>query len=1106
MKKCLLFTALFFLCTAIFSQTVPPNTRMMQVNTVKGSAISLVELSDNFAYHIGTTNSSEIGFDGLSANTVGLDDLYILKSNISSGSNVWFKTFNAGNKGVITPRYSYVDAAENLYVFGQFKGKITAPNTSINSVNESSAFLMKIFSDGTIAWVNILEGNYNSLFPKVKCVTDGTDTFLIYDQNHLLRVDDASGSIIYDKLYETGVELKSVALKNNALYVAGGTRTISVIGSQGIPGETGFIVKGDKDALFTRNTTAKINTDNAYLGGATDVNDIAIMPDGQIVFSGFSKGAMSIVGMFANHNYTYNPNTSWANNRIYHYVGKMDGDFNDVIFLKTSSPVSSDYIPGILSRNLQSKITTNANNFRVAVTNNYFDIRNSITSFTNPNGTFTGINKAAEGGNSYKLSLSFDNTGSFLQGIQPYTNSILSNGRTKLAIAQQANRLFTSNVYESSTGAVIFSKEKTSSIGGTLKKHYQRHLKSAKNDLFLTTIIEGKANFFGKTINNPETPQSRYITRLGSDGLAKWFAEFSNDAALDEVNYSGDYACVDGNDHLIFLANTKGAVSTFTDASGNATNFQQDANISSKAIIKIDQNGLFQWKKQLIPSEPAIIKASVSTDALGNVYVSGTTNKTFSIDGNTISVAENTSFFILKFNESGDLIYTNAYPNLGAYSINPVFDAQNNFYLFSEPTKYSEGDYVFDQISVESSSIYRMDHLLLKFNDAGKVIFAKNFYKNADPLNAAYSWPNDVQFDGSDFIVMGDYYRERTTMDYVGLDMVPIPKIYETGTYTPFIAKVKTDGTVLWQKPLHVNNSITGAYTNIDVDEDKNIYMTWNAKDKVSYNGTEYQFDALIGNKILTKISTAGVLQYFKKIDVNNTFYPVTDVIGNDRVNVSGFTLSNQILNYPIAYNRASSLYIATFGNLDGYYLTPTKDYMVLSETAMPNNPNNANTFSFDLINNTDWNAASDQSWLNLSFLSLTEKNNFKNSISGNGDAQIIISADTNNTGANRSANVVVNGTGVDSKTIIITQTLVLSAAEAKTFVTTLYPNPTSDVLNIETKQTISKIEIFDLSGKLLKSESGKDKKITVSQLAKGMYLIKLYTENGVVTSKFIKR
>ncbi|RZJ31638.1 MAG: T9SS type A sorting domain-containing protein, partial [Chryseobacterium sp.] len=140
------------------------------------------------------------------------------------------------------------------------------------------------------------------------------------------------------------------------------------------------------------------------------------------------------------------------------------------------------------------------------------------------------------------------------------------------------------------------------------------------------------------------------------------------------------------------------------------------------------------------------------------------------------------------------------------------------------------------------------------------------------------------------------------------------------------------------------------------------------------------------------------------------------------------------------------------------------------------------------------------------SFLSLTEKNNFKNSISGTGDAQIIISADTNNTGANRSANVVVNGTGVDSKTIIITQTLVLSAAEAKTFVTTLYPNPTSDVLNIETKQTISKIEIFDLSGKLLKSESGKDKKINVSQLAKGMYLIKLYTENGVVPSKFIKK
>ena len=108
--------------------------------------------------------------------------------------------------------------------------------------------------------------------------------------------------------------------------------------------------------------------------------------------------------------------------------------------------------------------------------------------------------------------------------------------------------------------------------------------------------------------------------------------------------------------------------------------------------------------------------------------------------------------------------------------------------------------------------------------------------------------------------------------------------------------------------------------------------------------------------------------------------------------------------------------------------------------------------------------------------------------------------------GATRTANVLISGDqGVLSKTIIVTQTSVLGTNEAKTFVTTIYPNPTSEILNIKSEQKISRIEVYDISGKLLKSVDGKAKNVSVSSLNKGMYLIKLYTENGVVNSKFIK-
>ncbi len=70
---------------------------------------------------------------------------------------------------------------------------------------------------------------------------------------------------------------------------------------------------------------------------------------------------------------------------------------------------------------------------------------------------------------------------------------------------------------------------------------------------------------------------------------------------------------------------------------------------------------------------------------------------------------------------------------------------------------------------------------------------------------------------------------------------------------------------------------------------------------------------------------------------------------------------------------------------------------------------------------------------------------------------------------------------------------------------TRIFPNPVKDILNIETQQKISKTEIYDIAGKLVKNTDGKDKKVSVSALSKGTYIIKLHTENGVTASKFIK-
>lgn len=66
-----------------------------------------------------------------------------------------------------------------------------------------------------------------------------------------------------------------------------------------------------------------------------------------------------------------------------------------------------------------------------------------------------------------------------------------------------------------------------------------------------------------------------------------------------------------------------------------------------------------------------------------------------------------------------------------------------------------------------------------------------------------------------------------------------------------------------------------------------------------------------------------------------------------------------------------------------------------------------------------------------------------------------------------------------------------------------MYPNPSTNVLNIINKELISKIEIYDSGGKLqiatIKSN------IDISILKKGVYFVKAYSAIGIASQKFVK-
>jgi len=70
-----------------------------------------------------------------------------------------------------------------------------------------------------------------------------------------------------------------------------------------------------------------------------------------------------------------------------------------------------------------------------------------------------------------------------------------------------------------------------------------------------------------------------------------------------------------------------------------------------------------------------------------------------------------------------------------------------------------------------------------------------------------------------------------------------------------------------------------------------------------------------------------------------------------------------------------------------------------------------------------------------------------------------------------------------------------------------LYPNPAVGYFTVESKNLqINKIMLFDLAGKLRKSVDVKNSQaiIDISSCPRGMYLVRIITENGIINKKVL--
>ena len=91
-----------------------------------------------------------------------------------------------------------------------------------------------------------------------------------------------------------------------------------------------------------------------------------------------------------------------------------------------------------------------------------------------------------------------------------------------------------------------------------------------------------------------------------------------------------------------------------------------------------------------------------------------------------------------------------------------------------------------------------------------------------------------------------------------------------------------------------------------------------------------------------------------------------------------------------------------------------------------------------------------------------------------------------------------------------ITFTSVLGTNEFLSSKFSVFPNPVNNVINFSNDQNavVSTVDLTDLNGRVIKSlkVNATEGQISVSDLATGMYMMKITTDQGIAVKKIVKQ
>ena len=573
------------------------------------------------------------------------------------------------------------------------------------------------------------------------------------------------------------------------------------------------------------------------------------------------------------------------------------------------------------------------------------------------------------------------------------------------------------------------------------------------------------------------------------------------DAFVLKLDVSGNFAwarSVGGNDSdhgfgLSVDASSNVFVTGYFNLTGDFDPGPGISNLTSAGtddvfILKLNSSGSFQWARA-VGGTNVDTGYSITTDAFGNVIVTGSFNQTTDFDPgipvfNLVSAGGN-DVFVLKLNSSGNFVWAKSFGGTSEDEGRSVcVDPSGNvitcgFFEVSVDFDPGPGTY-----SLTSNGV--LDAFISKLDPSGTLIWANN--TGAGGNDAAYG----VTTDASGNIYSTGYFSNTVDFD-PGISSYTITS---AGQYDVFIDRFDASGNFIWAKSLggtgdEVAYGIAlGGTTTVhtcgnfqnNCDFDPNVGIL-----NLISNGTE---DLFVHKMCQTPLNAGSILGITSICSGSSSVYSISPVSG----------ATSYSWNIPAGWSGSSSTFSinSTCGNSGIFTVSAvnscgSSSAQTLSVTvkALPTlSISGSNTLCLGSSVSLTVSGASTYSWSHGATVAIVALNpTITTSYTVTGTSSV--------TGCSNSAITTLS---------IVTCTGILNLENDQNTIQ-IYPNPTNGELSLALPFSNGEIDIYDMNGRSVRSEKITTEKVELKlkDLPSGIYLIKIKSNSQVHTTKLIR-